>query len=275
MAVVSKELLWRLRGVEHAFNTHLLDVWASIDGNPQKAASIATDWGMMFFFAGNPTNNVFNRATASGHGMLDDADRIEREYTSRKVRPNIEVTACDVVIDGEGGGLRELTVRGFTVCETEAIFFGEIDQDYAPPSKEVEVVPVQTRQDMEDFMEVYLDGWNYTGETRELWKEAAHGLRTDDRFQAYIAKVDGIAAGAGQLFVHDGVGYYADACVLKEHRRKGCQRALFHARYMDAKEAGAELIFSIAEFASQSANNMESFGLRMGTELWHWRKEAP
>lgn len=276
MAVVSKELLWRLRGVEHAFNTHLLKVWASIEGNPKEAGTVATDWGKMFFLAANPNNNVFNRASASGPGMIDNIERIEREYAARHVRPLLEVTAGDMDLDGKGGGrgLGELTARGFTVCDLEALFFGEIERSYALPSKDVEIVRVGSREEMEDFLEVYLDGWNYTGKDRDLWKEAGHGLRSDDRFKAYIAKVDGTPAGAGQLFLDDGIGYFADACVLKEHRRKGCQRALFAARHADAKAAGAELIFSIAEFASQSANNMEAFGLRMATELWHWRRET-
>ena len=72
--------------------------------------------------------------------------------------------------------------------------------------------------------------------------------------------------------IHDGIGYYADACVRPEFRRRGCQRALFNARLEAARQAGCELIFSIAEFADQSANNMEAFGLRMATETWHWTK---
>lgn len=273
MTVVSKELIWRLRAVEQAFNRHYLSVVASIDGNPRKADCQDTSWGAIFHMSGNPNNNVFNRASACGPGMLNDLDRIETAFEERGIRPNLEVTAGDVIAEGGMEGFARLAARGYQVCEVEGVFFSETSNDFAPSSDRVEVRRVVESDDIQTFLDVYLRGWNYPEETWDTWKKAAPGLWEAEEFSAFLALVEGRPAGTAQLFMRDGIGYFADSCVVTEERRQGCQRALFDARLEISREADCELVFSMAEFASQSANNMEAFGLRMATELWHWRKE--
>lgn len=273
MAVVSKELIWRLRAVEQAFNRHYLSVVASIDGNPRKADFEETPWGCICHMSGSPNNNVFNRASASGPGMLDDLDKIEASFEGLGVRPNVEVTAGDVPKEGGLDSFGELVSRGYRACEIEGIFYAEMGGDFAQPTDKVEVRQVTEDEDIQTFLDVYLRGWSYPEDAWHSWKQVGPRLWKDGQFSAYLALVDGRPAGAAQLYIHDGVGYFADACVVSEERRQGCQRALFDARLEVVRKARCELVFSMAEFASQSANNMEAFGLRMATELWHWRRE--
>lgn len=272
MITVSKELVWRLRGAEQAYNQHYLSVVANIDGNPLKADFEETPWGAICHMSGSPNDNVFNRASASGPGMLDDVEKIEKSFEVRGVQPNLELSAGD--LKGEGGleNFGKLVSRGYRVCAIEGIFHAEASVEFAPPSDKIEVLRVTEHEDIKTFLDVYLQGWDYPESARKDWRSSGPRLWNDEKFSAFLASINGRPAGCAQLYIHDGVGYYADACVIKEERRQGCQRALFDARLKALRAAGCELVFSIAEFGSQSASNMESFGLRMATELWHWRK---
>lgn len=273
MAVVSRELIWRLRAAELAFNQHYLSVVASIDGNPRKADYEETPWGALLHMSGSPNNHVFNRAVASGPGMLQDLERIEMAFVEKGVRPNLEISAGDVTDEGQMESFGNLVGRGYKACEIEGIFYGETSGSYAPASERIEIRRVISPEDIQSFLEVYLQGWNYPIEAFEDWKTVGHRLWGDEKFFAFLALIEGRPAGCAQLYLHESAGYFADACVLPEERRQGCQRALFDARLQAARAAGCDLVFSMATFASQSAKNMEAFGLRVATELWHWRKD--
>lgn len=272
MAVVSKELIWRLRSVEQACNRQFLDVWASVEGNPMKAEYKEYSWGTIMHFSENPNNSVFNRAAARQEGMFDHIDEIEAEFEARGVPPVLEVSAADLIGSLPGSVLNDIHDRGYRAHDVEALYYGETDRHYAPPSEEVEVSQVLTAEDMTVFLDLNSEGWSLPEPIATLFKKVGPTLLDDPNFTAWIALLDGVPAGCAQLYTCQGVGYFADACVLKEYRRRGCPRALFSARLEAAREKGADLVFSIGEFASQSTNNMEAFGLRMATELWHWRK---
>lgn len=272
MAVVSKDLLFRLRKVEHA-NTRLrLGVWQSVDGNPMRASIEEKEWGHIFHYSARPSNSVFNRASATGLGLFDNLEEIESSFFSKSVPAILEISTMDLAGDFEEQGMKRVIERGYNLHSVEGVYYGETDRDYASPSQDVEIVKVQSGEQRKAFTEAYLAGWEYPPETALLWQTVANGMFEDPNFTGYIAMVDGKPAGSAQLHIQDGIGYYADACVRPEFRRRGCQRALFNARLEAARQAGCELIFSIAEFADQSANNMEAFGLRMATETWHWTK---
>lgn len=82
-------------------------------------------------------------------------------------------------------------------------------------------------------------------------------------WRLYLARIDGKPAAAAKLFLHDGVGYFADASTRPEFRGRGLQSALLRHRAMEAAQAGAELTYSQAAFGSTSHRNMERIGLRV------------
>ena len=66
MAVVSKDLLFRLRKVEHA-NTRLrLGVWQSVDGNPMRASIEEKEWGHIFHYSARPSNSSSHLGMGNG-----------------------------------------------------------------------------------------------------------------------------------------------------------------------------------------------------------------
>lgn len=273
MAVVSKDLIRRLRGAEHAYNKRLLSTWASLEGNPRGAGYLETDWGTLFFSKANPGNSIFNHAGCLTGEMLDALDEIEAAYEARGIPATVETAACELPDNLREGNFAEMMVRDYKPHQVEGLFYSEVDREFAGRQDGVEVLGV-SEGDTEIFLELYLTGWEYPDDIAALWRRIGGSMQDDPNYFAFIARVGGEPAGCAQFYLHEKVGYLADACVLPEFRRMGCQRALFAARSEVARGQGAELVFSIAEIGSQSANNMEAFGLRMATELWHWRRET-
>jgi ribosomal protein S18 acetylase RimI-like enzyme len=70
-------------------------------------------------------------------------------------------------------------------------------------------------------------------------------------------------AGAAILYVAGGDAYLADSAVDPAFRRRGVHRALLDARCTDAAAAGAQTIFSGADYLSASARNMQRKGLSL------------
>lgn len=230
------------------------------------------DWGRFFFFSARPKDNVFNRASATGPGLFDHLDEILEAFAARQAPAFFEMNYADLAGDFQEEGLARAIEKGFRPHSVEGIFYGETDRTYAPSSEDVVVTRAETLEEKVVFWQTYAKGWQSPPDHAQTWQKVALDMFDDPAFSGFVAWVDGTPAGCAQLYVHEGVGYYADACVDPAFRRRGCQRALFNARLEAARAAGCDLVFSIAEFADQSANNMEAFGLRLASELHHWTK---
>lgn len=274
MAIVSKELLRKLKAAEHAYNKRLLSTWASLDGNPRGAGYLETDWGNIFFSAANPRNSIFNHAGSLADGMLEALDDIEGAYEERGIPSTVETTACELPDNLREGHFAAMIARGYRPHQIEGLYYAEADKVFAPASDDIEILRVSGEAVTAEFLELYLTGWEYPEDIAQIWKGIGNKMQADPNYTAFIARAGGEPAGCAQLYVLDGIGYLADAVVLPKFRRLGCQRALFAARRDVAIERGSDLIFSIAEIAGQSAKNMEALGMRQATELWHWRKDA-
>jgi len=89
--------------------------------------------------------------------------------------------------------------------------------------------------------------------------------------QLYVAYVDGRPAGAGALYIADGIGHLANAATATELRGRGAQTALIRRRIRDAAAAGCTLVSSGAAAGSQSLRNLERAGLRVVYVKTAWR----
>jgi hypothetical protein len=87
----------------------------------------------------------------------------------------------------------------------------------------------------------------------------------------YVAYVDGRPAGAGALYIADGIGHLANAATITELRGRGAQTALIRRRIRDAATAGCTLVSSGAATCSQSVRNLERAGLRVVYVKTAWR----
>jgi len=72
----------------------------------------------------------------------------------------------------------------------------------------------------------------------------------------YLAKVDGVAAGGGAIFVRDGIAGLFGASTLVEFRRRGVQRELIRARLEKAEHSNCEIALTFARPGSISERNL-------------------
>jgi MOSC domain-containing protein YiiM len=79
----------------------------------------------------------------------------------------------------------------------------------------------------------------------------------------FVAELNGVAVGAGSLYVHHRVGWLRAGTVLPEHRGQGIQRALIEARLAHAARLGCDLAGSLADVDSSSVRNLERVGGRV------------
>src|SRR5439155_21429297 len=102
-------------------------------------------------------------------------------------------------------------------------------------------------------------------------RESVVGWPRIDGVTTYVARMGGEPAGSGALFIHDGVGYLADASTLPPARGRGVQAALIARRVRDAHRRGCNLVGSLAAPYSTSQRNLERGGLRLAFQLAVWR----
>jgi ribosomal protein S18 acetylase RimI-like enzyme len=163
---------------------------------------------------------------------------------------------------------RQLAERGYAQTDFDTVLYGK---PAASPSG-FDVVQVDTPAVMEEFLEALLAGWRIPHEHREGTKTNMRGWLDVPDWRLYFIRLDGRPAAAAKLFLHDGVGYFADAATHPDLRTRGLQSALLRHRASVAAQAGAELIYSQAEFGSTSHRNMERAGLRVLNSRAIWTR---
>ena len=116
---------------------------------------------------------------------------------------------------------------------------------------------------MEDFLAAYVLGWGIPEAFRDQFKQNVRPWLGEPGWSLYLARVDGRPAAAAILFVHDGVGYFADSATDPAFRGRGLHAALLRRRLADASAAGVDFVCSGADFLSTSHRNMERAGMRL------------
>jgi ribosomal protein S18 acetylase RimI-like enzyme len=141
------------------------------------------------------------------------------------------------------------------------------------PTSVAPIEQVTTPAVMEEFLDVYIAGWGI-GES-EGFKANVRPWLTQPDWRLYLARTDGRPVAVAILYLHEGVGYFADATTHPEFRGRGLQRALLERRTGDALAAGADLVCSGADYLSTSHRNMERAGLRVQFTRALWQALEP
>jgi Acetyltransferase (GNAT) domain len=106
-------------------------------------------------------------------------------------------------------------------------------------------------------------GWGIPEDEKPQFKTNVRSWLRQPGWSLYLARVNGRPAAAATLYLHQRVGYLADATTDPAFRRRGLQIALLRRRMHDAGTAGADLVFSGADPFSTSHRNMERTGMRL------------
>ena len=210
--------------------------------------------------------HMFNRAWGFTDAALDDAQTAIDWYAERNVPAAVEIAPGP-----ESGALMALLhAKGFRQSGFHGAFAGWSDTP-AAPSAGVEVRRVENDADLTAFSDAYHLGWNRTEfrvPTRP-WLEAPG-------WSLYLGHCDGKPAGAAILYQANRDAYLADGAVDPAFRGRGVHRALLDQRCADAAAAGAQVVFSGADYLGGSCRNMirKGLGVLYTKAIWTIRPPA-
>ena len=85
----------------------------------------------------------------------------------------------------------------------------------------------------------------------------------------YLAWIDGEAAGAGTMSIHDGLAELFGASTRVPYRNRGVQAALLVSRLAEAERLGCDLATVHTEPGSASGRNVERLGFRLAYTKVH------
>ncbi len=260
--VPSADLVRRTVAVETAYKLSRLQVLERIPGNPVGVAYRQLDDGVTAVMARHLP--YFNGVTGLRAGLERHIAPLVEWYRQAEATTNFEIVPG---IDDEALG-RELARFGYFQADFHASLICEPDADADAGDTSVE--QVTTAEAMEVFLDAYIAG-------REI--PDGDGFKANVRpwlglpgWRLYLARADGVPAAAGILFLHDNIGYCADAATDPAFRGRGLQSALLRRRIADASRADAEFVCSGANYLSTSHRNMERVGMRVQFVRANWRE---
>ena len=88
----------------------------------------------------------------------------------------------------------------------------------------------------------------------------------------FVARVEGVLAGFCELYVHDGVAELDDVHTLERFRRRGIARGVVGHAVREAGDAGADLVFLIADDADWPKELYAKLGFDPVGRFWQFTK---
>jgi ribosomal protein S18 acetylase RimI-like enzyme len=252
--IPSLDLVQRTLTADISYTISRMKVLERIPGNPIGIAYRWIDEAAVALMSRLPT---FSRVVGLRAGHEHHIKPLVLWYLEHGIKPTFEM------VPGMYGAAlgSELTRLGFYQSGFHASLIGA--PDGAPLAKgEDEIEPVSTAGAMEDYLDAYVAGWRIAEKDRTQFKVNVRLWLQQRGWTLYLARVNGRPAAAATLYVHERVGYLADAATDPAFRRRGLQTALLRRRIYDAA-AGADLVFGGADPFSTSHRNMERVGMRL------------
>jgi ribosomal protein S18 acetylase RimI-like enzyme len=264
----SRALSDRLMRVDLAYTVARMRVIEARPGNPFGVAFRQVD-GVTALMARRIPVPSFNRILGLRDGHQARFAELDDWYQASEVACRVDIAPGDLT-----PALAE-TLAGRNYVQT-----GFHTSLYALPDGTdvsfagIAIAEVDSADVMEHFLDVYLAGWGIPTDRLEGAKTNMRGWLGRPEWILLLASLDGAPAAAAKFFLHDRIGYFADAATHPDFRGRGLQSALLRHRRKLARASGAELIYSGAEFGSTSHRNMERLGMRMlhTRALWTKRK---
>jgi ribosomal protein S18 acetylase RimI-like enzyme len=250
--IPSLDLVQRTLTADISYTISRMKVLERIPGNPIGIAYRWIDEAAVALMSRLP---AFSRVVGLRAGHEHHIRPLVLWYLEHGIKPTFEMVPG--MYDAALGS--ELTRLGFYQSGFHASLIGA-PSGAALVKGEDEIEPVSTPEAMEDYLDAYVAGWGEKDRTQ--FKVNVRPWLQQRGWTLYLARVDGRPAAAATLYVHERVGYLADAATDPAFRRRGLQTALLRRRIYDAA-AGADLVFSGADPFSTSHRNMERVGMRL------------
>jgi ribosomal protein S18 acetylase RimI-like enzyme len=257
MLITSRDIIRRMMQVDLQYTIERMAVIAARPGNPF-GIEVKTFDGATALLARKLPSPRFNRVVGLDPAQVDLVATIHEWYASNDVKPRFEVRP-EEFSPALGHALAGL---GYFHSGFHASLYGPVACEYAP-ARDVTIRHVTTAEEMERFLDVYVTGWDLPEQIREPAKSNMRGWLDQRNWFLYQALVGSEPAAVAMLYMHDGIGYFADATVHPAFRGRHIQGALLAHRWEAAANMGAELVYSQAEYNSASYHNLERAGMRL------------
>src|SRR5271166_201313 len=242
----SIEMTHRVTAAATAYTISRMRILERIPGNPVGIAYRKVGDATALSALNLPSPS-FNSVVGLSAGQTSEIESLVQWYRDRGQAARFEIAAGDY--DPSLG--RELTRLGFFQSGFHAALIGECEQHATAPIG-IAVKPVRTAADMEDFLTAYVAGWGIPYAIREQFKANVRPWLGEPGWSLYLTCVDGRPVATAILFVHDGVGYFADSATDPAFRKSGLHLTQLVRLLEDARAAGVDFVCSGADFLSTS-----------------------
>lgn len=156
-----------------------------------------------------------------------------------------------------------LSGRGYSITGFENVLVLPLaDFDGAPAPGGIHVTEIGA-ESMRSWERTVACGFSGSGVISPAEERLAHVIANDPQARYFMATIDDVPAGTGELVITDGVGWLSADATLPEYRGRGVQTAIQLARLKAAASAGCELAVTESLPGSASMRNMERRGFRV------------
>ena len=252
--ISSLDTIQRTLSADIAYTLSRMKVLQRLPGNP---IGISWRWIDDTAVALMSRLPAFSRVVGLRASHEHHVEPLVRWYRDHAVKPTFEMVPGHY----EPGLGRELTRHGFFHSGFHASLVARLPTSV--PATDHAVEHVTTPSMMEDYLDAYVAGWGIPDKDQAAFKTNVRPWLDQPGWSLYVARIDGKPAAAATLFIHDRVGYLADATTAPPFRGRGLQLALLRHRMADAINANADMVFSGAKPFSTSQRNMERAGLHV------------
>jgi ribosomal protein S18 acetylase RimI-like enzyme len=253
--VPSLDCVQRTLAVDVSYTISRMKVLERLPGNPIGIRYRWVDETAVALMSRLPS---FSRVVGLHGGHEDQIEPLVSWYRSHGIKPTFEMVPGQY--DPKLG--RELARLDFFQSGFHVSLIGE-QAGMAGTEDHVAIEQVTTAQSMEDYLDAYVAGWEIPERNQAQFKANVRPWLNQTGWSLYVGRVDGHPVSAATLYLHDNIGYLADATTDPLFRGRGLQSALLRRRIRDAGASGARIIFSGATPFSTSHRNMERAGMKV------------
>ena len=267
---MTKNLARRFQQADSDFTRCRMKRLQEKPGNPYGIEIRSFGRATAFMASGLSRITYFNKVAGLDLQREDLIDEIIYFYRKHEASCQFEIVPCDL---NEKFG-HHLNAHGFYQSKFHSTLYRLPVSTVVGSAANIDVKGLNSNEDLDLYVDLNLDGWAIP----EKFKAQARGNMllsySHPDFKHYIAYVDGIPASIATLYITNGLGYYANAATIPDHRGKGCQKALLNRIISDAALASCEVIVGLAGFGSVSQRNMERMGMSIAYTQAIWIDSA-
>jgi GNAT superfamily N-acetyltransferase len=216
---------------------------------------------------GSPLNKVAGLGFAGGVDPAELED-LEAAFGSRGTSVQVELSC---LADPSIGAL--LTGRGYVLRNFENVLGRALplEATVSPARPDLQIA-VSPPEELQLWMDVAVTGFatpdtqgvpSHEEHERAALEEIFGDMASADGFARYLARRQGVPAGAASMRQSEGVAQLAGAATLPEHRRRGVQSALLAARLELAGREGCDVAVVTTQPGSRSQENVQRHGFEL------------